>query len=88
MSLSVLEIGTYVSAGLLSATKLLNVAKPLWAKLPRPVAVVLPVLVAGLPALAQQAGLVVTEIDLVTLAVTALALLVPGVAEASDKPAA
>lgn len=82
MSLSVLEIGAYVSAGLLAASRLLDVAKPVWEKLPRPVAVALPVVVAALPALAEKAGLVKTEVDLVTLGITALALLVPGIAEA------
>ena len=85
MSLSVLEVGAYISAGLLSATKLLSAVKPLWDKLPRPVAVVLPVLVACLPLIAEKAGLITTEVDLVTLTVTALALLVPGIAEATTK---
>jgi hypothetical protein len=81
MSLSVLEIGAYVSAGLVAASRLLDVAKPLWEKLPRPVAVAIPVVVAALPALAEQAGLVHTEIDLVTLCITALSLIVPGITE-------
>jgi hypothetical protein len=82
MSLSVLEVGAYLSAGLLAATRLLSVAKPLWDKLPRVVAVALPVVVASLPLLAEKAGLIKTEVDLVGFGVTALALLVPGIAEA------
>jgi hypothetical protein len=82
MSLSVVEIGAYVSAGLLSASKLFAAAKPLWDKLPRPVAVMVPVLVAALPLLAEKAGLIKTDVDLMTLCITAVALLVPGLAEA------
>lgn len=88
MSLSVVEIGAYVSAALLSATKLLTTAKPLWDKLPRVVAVAIPVVVACLPVLAEKAGLIHTPVDLTTLAVTALALLVPGIAEAEKAPKA
>ncbi len=87
MSISIVELGAYVSAALLSATKLLNTAKPLWDKLPRVVAVAVPVVVATLPLLAEKAGLIATPVDLTTLFVTAAALLVPGIAEA-EKPKA
>ncbi len=82
MSLSIVELGAYASAALLSATKLLNTAKPLWDKLPRVVSVALPVVVACLPIIAEKAGLVQSPVDVATLVVTAAALLVPGIAEA------
>jgi hypothetical protein len=75
------EIAAYVSAGALAASKLLSAVKPLWSKLPRPVAVALPVVVAALPQVAAQAGLVQTGHDLVTFAVVAVAALLPGLAE-------
>lgn len=82
MSLTPVEIGAYVAAGLLSASKLLSATATLWNKLPRVIAVALPVVVACLPQIAAQAGLVKTEGDLVTLAIGAIALLLPGIAEA------
>lgn len=82
MSLTPLEIGADIAAVALAATKLLSSAQALWDKLPRAVAVALPVLVAMLPQVAAAAGLVKTEGDLLTLALTSAALLVPGIAEA------
>lgn len=82
MSISVVEVGAYVSAALLSASRLLTVAKPLWAKLPRVVAVAVPVVVAALPLLAEKAGLITTPVDLTTFVIGAVALLVPGISEA------
>jgi hypothetical protein len=82
MSLSPVEIGAYVVAGALAASKLISATADLWAKLPRPVAVLAPVLVACLPKIAEQAGLVKTEGDLLTLGIAAVALLLPGIAEA------
>lgn len=82
MSLSPVEIAAYVASGALAASKLVSAAQGLWAKLPRPLAVVMPVLVLCLPQVAAAAGLVKTEGDLVTLGITAVALLLPGIAEA------
>ena len=86
MSLSPVEIGAYVAAGVLAASRLVSVTADLWAKLPRPVAVIFPVLVACLPQIAAQAGLVKTEGDLLTLAIGAVALLLPGIAAAEKSP--
>jgi hypothetical protein len=88
MSLSLVEVGAYVAAGLVGASRLLSAFQPFWNKLPRVVAVALPVVVATLPLLAEKAGLIKTDVDLVALAVTAVALLVPGIAEATAAPPA
>lgn len=85
MSFSFVELSAYISATLLSASKLLSTVKPLWDELPRPVAVAVPVVVATLPLLAEKAGLIKTEVDLITFGLTAVALLVPGLAEAEAK---
>lgn len=82
MSLSPVEIGAAIAAGALSATKLISACQNLWAKLPRPLAVVMPVLVLALPQVAAAAGLIKVEGDLVTFGITAVALLLPGIAEA------
>lgn len=81
-SLSPIEIGAAIAAGVLAASKLVTAAQGLWDKLPRPLAVVMPVLVLALPQVAAAAGLIKVEGDLVTFAVTAVALLLPGIAEA------
>jgi hypothetical protein len=81
MSLSPVEIAAYVSAGLLAASRLASLCRPYWNKLPRVVAVALPVVVAALPKLAEQAGLVQTTGDLTMLGITAVAMLLPGVSE-------
>ena len=84
MSLSPVEVAAYVSAGLLAVTKLMSVCKPYWNKLPRVVAVALPVIIAALPKLAEQAGLVQTTGDLTMLGVAAIAMLLPGISEAES----
>lgn len=85
MNLSTVELASYVAAGCLAGSKLLSVTKPLWDKLPRVVAVALPAVVAALPLLAEKAGLVQTTGDLVTLCAYAVALTLPGAAEATSK---
>ncbi len=77
--MSPFDIAAVVGAVAVAATRLLKSAAPLWAKLPKPVAAALPVLVAALPQVADMAGVVKSEIDLVNFGVLALALLVPGV---------
>jgi len=84
MSLSPIEIAAYVSAGLLALTKLTTICKPYWDKLPRVITIALPVIVAALPKLAEQAGLVQTSGDLTMLGVAAIAMLLPGIAEAES----
>lgn len=82
MSLSTVEIAAYVVAGALAASKLLSAAKPLWDKLPKVVAVALPVLVVDLPLVAGYFGLVQTGGDLTTALIASVALLLPGLASA------
>lgn len=88
MSLTPVEIAAYVGAGLLGASKLFSAFKPLWNKLPRWASVLLPVLVVSLPQVAAAAGGVTTETSLVTWALTSVALLLPGMVEAEEAPAA
>lgn len=85
MSLSVVDIVAFVVAGLAALSRVLTAAKPLWDLLPRPVAVALPVVVAAIPQILSAAGVVKTEVDLVTFVVMAVALLVPGISEAGNK---
>lgn len=84
MSLSPIEIGAYIASGAIASTRLLSLTQSLWNRLPRPVAVVLPVLIAALPQVASAAGLIKTGTDLVTFGIAAIALLLPGVAEAEQ----
>lgn len=85
MSLNPVDVAATVAAVSLAATRLLSTAQPLWAKLPRFLAVVCPVLVLSLPQIAQAAGLVHTDVDLANFAVMSVALLVPGIAEAEKQ---
>lgn len=87
MSLTVLDIASTVAAGLLAASKLLTAAQPLWQKLPRVVAVLLPVLVLDIPQVAQAIAGAETGTSLVTALITSVALLLPGLEEA-EAPAA
>lgn len=87
MNFTVVDVLSYVAAGALAGSKLISAVQPLWAKLPRAVAVLAPVLVLALPQIAGAAGLVKTDVDLVQFVVTSVALLVPGIAEAEAAPA-
>ena len=82
MSLTLIDVVTYGAAGCLALSRILTVAQPLWGKLPKWLAVVVPVLVTALPQLASALGLVHTDVDLSQFAVTAVALLVPGITAA------
>ncbi len=88
MSLTAVDVAALVATGALSLSKLLSVAKPLWSKLPRWAAVLLPVFVLDLPQIAASFGLVQTGTSITTAIITSLALLAPGIAEAEEaKPA-
>ena len=76
--MTVFEVIAYGAGLALSATKLLNTAKPYWSKLPTSVAAVLPSVVVLLPAVADRLSSLHTEGDLKTLGLTVLALLLPG----------
>jgi hypothetical protein len=82
MSFSVLDIASMIAAGSLAVSKIITAAQPLWAKLPRWLAVALPVLVLDLPQVAAAFGLVQTGTSITTAIITSLALLAPGLAEA------
>lgn len=81
-NLTPIDIASYVSASALAASKLISVCKPLWNRLPKWLAVLLPVLVLALPQIAQFFAGAKTSSELLAAFVTSLALLMPGLAEA------
>ena len=76
------DIAADVVAACLLATQFVSSLKPVWAKLPKWLAVLAPVVVSLLPQVADAAGLVKTEQGLVQLIVTAAVLLVPAIVAA------
>jgi predicted Kef-type K+ transport protein len=82
INLSPIDIASYVSAGALATTKLISVCKPVWNRLPKWLAVALPVLVLVLPQIAQFFAGATTSKELFAAFITSLALLMPGLAEA------
>jgi hypothetical protein len=79
---TLVDVCSYVAAGLLAASKLLSAAQPLWSKLPRWLAVALPVVVLDVPQIATWIGASVTGTDVMTAVVSSVCLLLPGLAEA------
>jgi hypothetical protein len=79
---TLIQAVSYASAGLLAASKLIDAIQPLWAKLPKWLAVVAPVLVLDLPQVAEAIGGASTTQSLVTACLTSVALLLPGIAQA------
>ena len=84
MSLTPVDIAATVAAVALAASRLIKAVQPFWQKLPRPLTVLAPLVVLALPQVAAAAGLVETGQDLVSLGITAVALLAPGIAEAVE----
>lgn len=84
MTLNPVDVAATVAAVALAGSRLVSAVQPFWKKLPRPLTVLAPVLVLCLPQVADAAGLVHTDQDLLTLAITAVSLLAPGIAEAVD----
>lgn len=85
---TVIDIASYVAAGVMAASKLVSVTQPWWNKLPRWLAVAAPVLVLDLPQIASWFNGAVTGTDVMTAFVTSVALLLPGLAEAEAAPPA
>ncbi len=85
---TLVDVAAYVAAGALAASKLVSACQPLWAKLPRWLAVAAPVLVLDLPQVATWMGQAATGTDVLTAVVTSVALLLPGLAEAEAAPPA
>jgi hypothetical protein len=86
VEITALQVASYVAAGLLAGTKLIKIAQPFWSKLPRWATVLMPVLVLDLPMVAGYLAGAHTETALVHAAVTSIALLLPGIAEAETAP--
>ena len=84
---TLVDVVSYVAAGILAGSKLLSAAQPLWAKLPRWLAVALPVVVLDAPQIATWVGGSVTGTDVMTAVVSSVCLLLPGLAEAEAPPA-
>lgn len=87
MNLSIVDIVAYVIAGCMAASRAITALQPLWAKLPKWLAVLMPVFVLTLPQIASAAGLVKTSVDLVQFIIVTIALLVPGIAAAESASA-
>ena len=75
-------VASYVTAGALASTKLISACKPLWNRLPRWLAVALPVLVLDLPQVAQAFAGATSGQALFAALITSIGLLLPGLAEA------
>lgn len=75
-------VASYVAAGALASTKLISAAKPLWNRLPRWLAVALPVMVLDLPQVSQYFTGATTGQALFTAFIASVGLLLPGLAEA------
>jgi len=82
IQLNPVEVASYVAAGALASTKLISACKPVWNRLPRWLAVALPVLVLDLPQVAQSFTGATTGQALFAAVVTSVGLLLPGLAEA------
>ena len=76
--MNLFEIIAYVAALALAASKLLVTAKPYWSKLPAVVATALPSVVMVLPAVAEALGKLQSTTDLKLVAMSVVALLLPG----------
>lgn len=76
--MSVVAIVAVVVSVLLTASRFLNSAKPLWSRLPQPVAVLLPAVVAVIPQVVDAISGSKTALDLVNNAVVAVGLVVVG----------
>lgn len=76
------DIAADIVAGCLLVTQFVSGLKPIWAKLPKWLAVLVPVVVSLLPQVADAAGLVKTEQGLVQLIITSAVLLVPAIVAA------
>lgn len=82
MSLTAVDIASFVVTGALAASKLLSATQAFWTKLPKWLAVALPVIALNLPQVAAAFGLVQTGTSITTAIVASVALLLPGVAQA------
>lgn len=82
MTLTPVEIAAGLAAGLLALSKVFAVARPLWNRLPRWLAVALPVVILNTPQVLSALGVVHTGADLTTALCTTVALLLPGIAQA------
>lgn len=70
-----IEIATLVAAYSLALARLLGAARPLYSWLPEKVQPVVPAVLAVLPAIASQFGLVATKLDFAEAVVIALGAL-------------
>lgn len=87
MNFTPIDIASDITAGVLAASKLISAAQPIWQKLPRWLAVALPVVVLDIPQVVSLLGGVQSGMDLTTAIVASVALLLPGVSEAENPTA-
>jgi hypothetical protein len=86
--MSVVEIAAAVVSVLMVASRFLNAAKPMWDRLPKVVAVALPVVVAMIPQIAEMIGQSKTTVDFVNYVIASVALVVVGLFPKSAPPSA
>lgn len=83
------DVVSYLVAGLLALSRILNSTKPYWRFLPTKVAAVVPSVVAMLPVLISAVGASTSGLDLVNALIVSFALLLPGAGVSPDpKPEA
>lgn len=76
--MSVVEIVSFVVAGLAVASRFVQAAKPMWDRLPKPVAIVLPAVVAMIPQVSDLLGQSKSSVDLLSNAIAAIGIVVVG----------
>lgn len=82
--MTTVEVASLVASYLMGASRLLQSTSVLWSKIPGKLAVLLPAVVLVLPKLAEQFGLVKTDMDMVSVVAVAVAMLLPGAAAAKS----
>lgn len=76
--MTVFEVVSFVVAFAAAASKWLEVARPVWSKMPAPVATVVPSVVAVLPIIVSKLADTPTTVPALVTAAIAIALAVPG----------
>jgi hypothetical protein len=80
--LNAVDIASYLAAGLLASSKLLDAAKPVWDRFPKWLAVAIPVFVLDIPQVTQALMTVNSGVGLTAALLTSVALLLPGIEKA------
>lgn len=87
-AMTIIDIVADIVAASLVITQFITALKPIWSKLPKWLAVLMPVLVVCLPQLADAASLVKTGQGLIQFGITAVVVLVPAIVAAETNKTA